>query len=148
MTPWQFRHKTCWILKSVSSRPGLANFNPLEGHKIREDSPGGRIYLYMYRMGGIVLTRTSLVTNMTFVFLLFIKVAILCFWTATLYLLKYIIGTIEVNAGRQYFPQRPHVDYHWSRHRTWCRHRYWQMLLDKRTIGLWIGIQTHGFTPM
>jgi hypothetical protein len=111
MTPWQFRHKTCWILKSLSSRPGLDNFEPIQGHKIRKDSPYGRIYLYKYRMGGggIVLTRTLLVTNMTFVFLLFIKVAMLCIWTATLCLLNYIIETIEVNAGRQYFPQRPHV---------------------------------------
>jgi hypothetical protein len=68
------------------------------------------------------------------------------FWTVTLCLLSYIIGTIEVNAGRQYFPERPHVGHHWSRNQTWCRQRYWQMLLNERTIGLSIEIQTHDFT--
>jgi hypothetical protein len=61
--------------------PGLTNINPLEGrgHTIHKGLPEGRTGICLNRKGGgIKLPRMLLFTNMSFVLLLFIKVAILC----------------------------------------------------------------------
>jgi hypothetical protein len=67
-----------YVLRS-SCKPGLANFNPLERHTVHKDSSDDDTCAYTNRKGrGAELTRMLLFTNMTFVLLLFINVAILC----------------------------------------------------------------------
>jgi hypothetical protein len=78
-------------------RTGLTCFNPLEGHAVCKNLPKGSTCTYMYQnVGGIVLTRLPLFTNVTFLFLLFIKVAVLYCRPFILCLLNCITETIQV----------------------------------------------------
>jgi hypothetical protein len=38
--------------RKSSPSTGVANFNPLEGHTTRKDSPEGRMFVFMNRKGG------------------------------------------------------------------------------------------------
>jgi hypothetical protein len=58
-TKWPCTYRDRWVgvpggnCSSRTHGPGLANFNPHEGHTIRKDSPEGRTCLYIYRKWGL-----------------------------------------------------------------------------------------------
>lgn len=102
-----------------SSR-GMANFSPLEGQIIRNESPENRTWVYMFRKvrrgwcgGRVGLSRKPLFTN-TFVWMLFTEVVILR-GVDLLCLLNCIIESIQGTVGYRSLHGGPHVGQFWSR---------------------------------